>query len=270
MAQALKVSRSGFHAWHSRPQSDRDSANADLLQKIKKVYQDSRRTYGSPRVTAELRSQGVSCSRNRVAKLMKCNGIAAKTKRRFRVTTNSRHRHPVAPNLIGKNFSVGHPNRIWTSDITYIRTQEGWMYLAVILDLYSRSVVGWSMKKRLNCNLTMDAIRQALLRRRPGKGLIFHSDQGVQYASAEFRGILKELKITQSMSGKGNCYDNAVAESFFHTLKTELVYFEIYKTRDEAKQSIFDYIEVFYNRRRLHSSLGFLAPAEFEIANKTT
>jgi len=144
------------------------------------------------------------------------------------------------------------------------------MYLAVILDLYSRSVVGWSMKKRLNCNLTMDAIRQALLRRRPGKGLIFHSDQGVQYASAEFRGILKELKITQSMSGKGNCYDNAVAESFFHTLKTELVYFEIYKTRDEAKQSIFDYIEVFYNRRRLHSSLGFLAPAEFEIANKTT
>jgi transposase InsO family protein len=254
MAQALQLSRSGYYAGRKRPASRREEENRALVEKIKVVHQTNRQVYGSPRVTAELKTQGVVCSHNRIARLMKENGIAARTKRKF----------PIAPNLLGQSFAADHPNRVWASDITYIATGEGWLYLAIVRDLHSRSVVGWAMQERLQRNLVMDAFRQAVMRRRPLPGLIFHSDRGVQYACSDFRELLADHQAVQSMSGKGNCYDNAVSESFFGTLKTELVYLSRFRTRAEAREAIFDYIEVFYNRQRLHSTLGYLSPAEFE------
>ena len=264
MAEALHISRSGYYAGRQRPPSRRETENRELVKRIEVVHQDNRQVYGSPRMTVELNAQGFTCSRNRVARLMKENGIAARTRRKFKVTTGSQHQFPVAPNLLGQSFSADHPNRVWASDITYIATGEGWLYLAIIRDLHSRLVVGWSMQERLQRDLVLEAFKQAVMRRRPLPGLIFHSDRGVQYACSDFRELLTDHQAVQSMSGKGNCYDNAVSESFFGTLKTELVYLSRFRTRAEAKEAIFDYIEIFYNRQRRHSTLGYLSPAEFE------
>jgi len=264
MCLALKVTTSGYYAQRKRGIGKRAFENEKLDLEIRQAHQKSRGVYGSPRITEELKGQGIACSENRVARRMKKNGIAAKTKRRFKVTTQSKHKHPVAENALKQNFKTKAQNTIWLSDITYIWTREGWLYLAVVLDLFSRQIVGWSMSHSLGQEIVLQALRQALLNRGPVPGLIFHSDQGVQYACQAFRDLLMQHRILQSMSGKGNCYDNAVAESFFHTLKTELVYFEDYQTREEARKSIFEYIEVFYNRERRHSALNYLSPVNFE------
>lgn len=264
MCKVLKVSRSGFYAWWIRGKSKREMANENLLEKIEKAHKKSRGLYGSPRIHAELKAQGDLSSLNRVAKLMKENGIIAKTVKMFRMTTNSNHNYQPAPDLLNQNFVAPAPDIIWTSDITYIRTLEGWIYLAVVLDVYSRKVVGWAMMDRLTKDLVIKAVANAIIRRRPGTEIIFHSDQGVQYACDIFRNYLTRNNFMQSMSRKGICYDNAITESFFHTLKTEHVYFCQFRTREEARRSIFEYIEIFYNRERRHSSIGYLSPSEFE------
>jgi transposase InsO family protein len=264
MCRALKVSKSGYYAWGIRPQSKRARENEKLDHHIKTIYRKNKGTYGSPRITKALNRQNIACSENRVARRMRINDIKAKTKKRFKVTTNSKHNHPVAKNLLDQNFKAQRPNQVWASDITYIWTREGWMYLAVIVDLFGRHIVGWAMDNHLGQELVVNALKQAIWRRRPPKGVIFHSDQGVQYACQAFRKLLQQHKFIQSMSGKGNCYDNAVVESFFHTLKTELIYFENYRTREDAKNSIFEYIEVYYNRDRMHSTLNYYSPVQFE------
>lgn len=270
MCRVLKVSKSGYYAWLSRGGSRRDQENRVLLLQIQMVHGRSRKTYGSPRVTAELRAEGIHCGENRVARLMRVNGIRAKMKRQFKVTTDSRHRLPVAPNLLDRQFTIDRPNAVWVSDISYVWTDEGWLYLAGVLDLYSRMIVGWSMNNRVNSQLTVAALTQAIARRHVPPGLLHHSDRGSQYAAGEYQKLLSEHDMTASMSRKGNCYDNAVMESFFGTLKTELIFFERFATREEAKAKIFEYIEVFYNRQRRHSSLGYLSPAEFERTKKVS
>ena len=264
MCRVLKISKSGYYAWKVRPQSKRARENEKLDHHIKTIYRKNRGTYGSPRITKALNKQNIACSENRVARRMSINGIHAKTKKRFKVTTNSKHNHPVAKNLLGQKFNAQRPNQLWASDITYIWTQEGWLYLAVIVDLFSRQIVGWAMSNHLGQELVLNALKQAIWRRRSQSGVIFHSDQGVQYACQAFRDLLQQYKFIQSMSGKGNCYDNAVVESFFHTLKTELIYFENYITRDDAKNSVFEYIEIYYNRDRIHSTLNYCSPGQFE------
>ena len=265
MCQVLDVSRSRYYAGKRLCKSSRQLEDERLLEKIREAHKMSRDTYGSPRVTKELRANGILCGKNRIARLMRFHGIAAKMKRRFKITTHSRHNLPVAENLLNRQFAVDRPNKVWLSDITYIQTQEGWLYLSAVLDLFNRQVIGWSMNDRLTQDLVLNALEQALGRRKPESDAIFHSDRGSQYAGHAIRDVLKDHDLVQSMSGTGNCYDNAVMESFFHTLKTEVVYFERYRTRAEARQSIFEYIEVFYNRVRRHSSLGYLSPLEFEI-----
>lgn len=267
MCRVLSISRSTYYAWRKRPKCLRKRGNDSLLEKIKNSYKESRMTYGSPRITVDLRENGIVCGKNRVALLMRNHGIFAKTKRRFRVTTHSNHSLPVAENLLKRRFETDQPNKVWLSDITYIWTREGWLYLSAVLDLYSRRIIGWSMGERLTQDLVISALNQALGRRKPVDRAVFHSDRGSQYAADAFRSILKHHKFSQSMSSTGNCYDNAVMESFFHTLKTEVVYFEKYSSSAQARQSIFEYIEVFYNRIRRHSSLGYLSPLEFENRN---
>jgi putative transposase len=268
MCRILAISRSTYYAWRKRPKCFRKQENDSLLEKIKSAHKHSRMTYGSPRITRDLRDNGIICGKNRIARLMRNHGIFAKTKRRFRITTCSNHSLPVAENLLNRRFETDRPNKVWLSDITYIWTREGWLYLSAVLDLYSRRIIGWSMGERLTQDLVITALQQALGRRKPVSGAVFHSDRGSQYAADAFRGILKQHKFSQSMSSTGNCYDNAVMESFFHTLKTEVVYFEKYGSRAQARQSIFEYIEVFYNRIRRHSSLGYLSPLEFENRNE--
>lgn len=263
--RVLKVRASGYYAWVNRPLSRRDWRNAIILNQIRSIHEKSRRVYGSPRIACELREKGIYISRPRVARIMKKHGIRSKTRRKFKVTTNSKHRYFISPNLLNQSFSANSPNRIWVSDITYLHTLEGWLYLTVILDLFNREIVGWSMSSRLTAETTtVAALKQACGRQKPEPGLIFHSDRGVQFAAFEFRQVLSKNKMIQSISGKGNCYDNAVAESFFHTLKTELVHHEKYETRDEARRSVFEYIELFYNRSRLHSALGYQTPIKFK------
>jgi putative transposase len=262
----LEVSRGGFYSWIRRYKSRREQENEQLLIEIREEFRKGRKTYGSPSITRELKKQGKKVNKKRVARIMRENGIRAKTKRKFKVTTHSGHKYPISPNLLNQDFTASGPNKVWVSDITYIATKEGWLYLAVILDLYSRKIVGWSMLDRLTRQLVMDAFQQAVGRRGAIQGLIFHSDRGSQYASHDFRKLLTNYGCLSSMSGKGNCYDNAVPESFFHTLKTELVYGRTYETRCEAVSSVFEYIEVFYNRIRRHSSIGYLSPAEFEAS----
>lgn len=264
MCHVFEVSKSGYYAWRRKDKGIRAKENEQLIEKIKKIYVLHRQVYGSPRITRELRAHGLACSKNRVARLMRYNGIKAKTVKRYRVTTNSHHNLPVAPNLVNRKFVAPIPDHLWVSDISYINTKEGWLYIAVIIDIFSRQVVGWAMSERLKDDLTINALHQAMLRRNPCRGLIFHSDRGSQYASHRFRSLLRSYGAVQSMSGKGNCYDNAVAESFYHTLKTELVYLECYDTRSQARQSIFEYIEVFYNRIRRHSALGYRSPLDYE------
>jgi len=265
MCRALKVSRSGYYRWRNNPMSRRDRENEKLLKEIMKIHQKSRFTYGSLRVHAELRERGYFIGHNRIARLMGLNKIRAKTKRRFKITTHSKHKYAISPNLL-KEVETVKPNQVWASDITYIRTQEGWLYLCVIMDLYSRSIVGWRLEDRLTRELVIKSFEVACGRRNPEEGLIFHSDRGSQYASDEFRRTLVQRGFTASMSGKGNCYDNAYAESLFHTIKLEEVYGNVYRTKEVAKLRLFDYIEVFYNRVRKHSGLGYLSPYQFEQA----
>jgi transposase InsO family protein len=264
MCKTLGVSRSGYYSYKSRSKSKREKEREKLLKEIRIVFQASRELYGSPRITAVLLSQGIACNKKRISRIMRSNGIKAKTVRKYKATTNSKHKLPIANNLLNQKFEVKRPNKVWTGDITYIWTKKGWLYLAVVLDLYSRRVVGWHIDKYMTKELVIKALDQAVINRRLSGDILFHSDQGIQYASNEFRSVLNKVGIEQSMSRKGNCYDNAVSESFFHTLKTELVYFEKYDSREDAKLSIFEYIEVYYNRKRIHSSIGYKSPAQFE------
>lgn len=264
MCQALGVGRSGYYAWRSRPLSLREQADCKLVDQIQEEYQHSRKTYGSPRIHAALQRKGILCGRNRVAKLMRLHGMAARKRhRRFPVTTQRQPGALPAPNLLNQDFSASAPNLKWVSDITYIDTAEGWLYLALILDLYSRQVVGWAMADHLQASLVESALRMALNRRHPHAGFLHHSDQGSQYSSLPYQLRLQIQQCQISMSRVGNCYDNAVMESFFATLKTECVTGQ-FESRAQARRVIFEYIEVWYNRHRLHSSLGYLSPAEFE------
>ena len=264
MCQMFEVSRSGFYEWLSRPESARKQADRQLTEGIKQVFEDSRQTYGTRRIRDDLDQQGQRVSRARIGRLMRQAGLRCKTRRRFRATTNSNHTLPVAPNRLDRQFQVAEPDRAYVGDITYVATGEGWLYLAVFLDLFSRQVVGWAMSSWMTADLVVDALQMARWRRRPGKGLLVHSDRGSQYASGRFQTMLKDHGYIGSMSRKGNCWDNAPAESFFHTLKTELIHHRRFETREQAKQEIFEYIEVFYNRQRKHSTLGYRTPAEFD------
>ncbi len=263
MASVLAVSVSGFYAWLRRGKSQRAQDDETLTEKIVMFHCWSRFTYGSPRIHRDLKAAGHKVGRKRVARLMSVAGLKGKTKRRFKTTTISKHQRPRAENLLKQNFEVAATNSVWASDITYVATGEGWLYLAVTLDLFSRKVIGWAFSERLTDDLTLLALSMAT-RQRPTAAALHHSDQGAQYASHAFRNKLKANRITQSMSGKGNCYDNAVVESFFATLKTEEVDGANYGTRQQAKTSIFSYLEGFYNPKRRHSSLGFLSPDDFE------
>jgi len=267
MCRILGVSASGFYSWLKREPSERSKQDRSLLVEIERCHKASRSSYGSPRVFRSLKELGIKVGEKRVARLMRETGLVARTSRRFRVTTNSDHAHPVAPNLLDRRFSPSFaegPNRVWASDITYIPTREGWLYLSVVLDLASRRVVGWSMQETAGSSLAINAIKMALSYRRPKSGMLHHSDRGIQYAATDFRRLLKSRRIECSMSRKGDCWDNAVTESFFATLKKELVSDSAWKTREEARAALFEWIEVWYNRERRHSSIGYLSPAEYE------
>ncbi len=268
MCHAFQVSRSGFYSWGKRSESKRSAENRLLLEGIRRFYEAANGLYGSPRITVELNDHGYACSRPRVARLMQKHSIRAKTSKKFKVTTNAKHKYPFAPNLLNQQFYSADPNMVWVSDLTYIHTWEGWLYLTVVLDLYNRKIVGWSMSKTmLAVDTTIKAFKMALRSYQPQPGLVFHSDRGIQYACDQFVEVAKGAKAIQSMSGSGNCYDNAVAESFFGTLKTELVHHEVYRTRDQARRSLFGYIEEFYNRVRKHSYLGYKTPDEYGRTN---
>jgi transposase InsO family protein len=265
MCQALEVGKSGYYAALSRPASARERKRNELRLKIKKVHAESRCIYGSPRIFQELREQGVAVSENTVAKLMSAAKISSKMVKQFvPKTTDSTHAFPVAENVLERQFEADAPNQKWVADITYIATEEGWLYLAGVVDLYSRKVVGWSMSEHMKAGLVEDALKMALARRNPEKGMLHHSDRGSQYACGGYQNLMAAHGLRCSMSRTGNCYDNAVMESFWSKLKTELVYQEKYKTRAQARQSIFEYMEVFYNRLRRHSSLGYVSPEAFE------
>jgi transposase InsO family protein len=267
ICRVLGVARSGFYAWLRRAPSARRHRREDLAVKIRAIHQQNRRVYGSPRVHKVLAAGGEKVCENTVASIMRGNGIRAKTKARFTPrTTDSRHGSAVAPNTLDRQFNARLPDRKWAADITYIPTDEGWLYLAGVIDLCTRRVVGWAMADHMKTDLASDALTMALARRRPGAGLLHHSDRGVQYASDDYQGLLTAHGLACSMSGQGDCYDNAVIESFWSTLKTELVHHEHYATHEEARMSIFHYIEVFYNRNRLHSSLGYRSPEAFEAS----
>ena len=268
MADHLGITVSSYYAWRNRKPSPRTIKRTELEYKIKRIFFASHETYGSPRVYVELIRKNEECSLNTVAYIMRKLGLVAKAGRKFKVTTNSNHPHPPSPNLIKQKFKARKPDEKWLSDITYIRTDEGWLYLCVILDVFSRQVVGWSMSDRINRDLVISAFHMAYNSRKPKEGLVFHSDRGSQYASRDLRSLLKTRKALQSMSGKGNCYDNAPAESFFKTLKTEEVYCKKYRTKTDAKVALFRYIEGFYNTKRIHSSLGYRSPKQFEMMYK--
>lgn len=264
MCEVLGVSRSGYYAWRRRPRSQRDETNAALTETIRDLHEESRRIYGSPRIYAALRRRGIACGRHRVARLMREEGIRSKTKRRFRYIATKREETPAAPNRLGRCFTAARPNRIWVSDITIVKTAEGWLHLAIVLDLYSRKVVGWATSPAVTQTLALEALSMALSIRKPKPGIVHHSDRGGQYLSAAYQHLLDEHGAVCSMSRPGNCLDNAVAESFFHTLKTELIYQQHYGTREEARLAIFEYLESFYNRTRLHSTLDYCSPEEYE------
>jgi transposase InsO family protein len=264
----LEVSRSGYYAWRDRPAGARAKRRAALAAKVRAVHEATRRVYGSPRVCAALVASGERACENTVAKVMREQQIRARTSRKFVPrTTDSRHGQPVAANVLDRQFdSATRPNQTWAADITYVPTDEGWLYLAGVIDLCSRKIVGWSMADHMRTDLVADALRMAVTRRSPVKGLLHHSDRGVQYASDDYQRLLQTNGVLCSMSNKGDCWDNAVMESFWGTLKTELVNHEHYATREQARASIFEYVEVFYNRHRLHSSLGYVSPEQFEAS----
>ena len=263
MCKLLSVSRSGYYDWLKRPQSRRSRENRALEAKIRVLHGASHGIYGAPKIHRDLVNNGIRCSKNRVARIMRQAGIRSRTKKKFKATTDSKHNLPVAANLLKQDFTVQAPDRIWVGDITYIATGEGWLYLAVLLDLFNREVVGWSASSRMTRQLAIEALQMALGRRNPGKQLLHHSDRGSQYASADYQQIIKDHKMICSMSRKGNCYDNAVAESFFGRLKAEWVNHYRYTTRHEAIQSLFYYIEIFYNRKRSHSTINYSNPQEY-------
>ena len=270
LCDVLRVSRSGFYAWLRRPPSRSAGRRLGLVAAIREVHEESRRTYGSPRVHKELARRGVRCCENTAARLMRDHGVRAKSQpRSVPRTTDSRHARPVAENVLARDFTPGRRDAAWAADVTYIPTAEGWLYLAVVIDLFSRRVVGWAAADHLRAELCTSALEMAFARRRPGAGLLHHSDRGSQYASEAFRSALAGRDAVPSMSRKGDCWDNAVAESFFATLKKELTHHESYATREQARRSLFEYIEAFYNRRRLHSTLGYMSPADYEADNPT-
>lgn len=264
LCRVLDVSSSGYYDWRDRPLSERDSANRELLTEIRDIHLESKARYGSPRIHAELKVRGRRVGKKRVARLMRQNDIAAQRARRHRRTYVHRETQIAEDNHLNRDFSATGPNQKWVSDITFIPTRQGWLYLAIVLDLYSRAIVGWSMSKRINGQLVHDALEMAINQRETKTGMLMHSDQGSQYTAQSYRQKLKDYGMVCSMSRKGECHDNAVAESFFHTLKEELVYDANYKTHNEARQAIFKYIELFYNRKRLHSYLNYKAPFEYE------
>lgn len=264
MCTALNVSRSGYYAWTKRKPSQREETNRIMIEHIRRIHQLSRKAYGGPRVYQQLKKDGWACNHKRVARLMRLEGLKGRRKAHRMVTTDSRHAFPIAPDHLKRNFSAERPNQKWVADITYIPTQEGWLYLAGVMDLYSRKIVGWHMSSQLDAGLVENALRMALYQRQPSQGLLHHSDRGCQYASASIRSILADNHVKVSMSAKGDCYDNAVMESFWGTLKNEWVHHQNYQTRSQAKNDIFSYIEGFYNTVRLHSSIGYLSPMEFE------
>ena len=264
LCQVLCVGRSGYYSWRKRGKSNRQKDYDKLIPIVEKAHKVSKGTYGARRMAEEIEAHDSPCGRRKAATVMKLAEVAAKQKRKFKVTTDSRHDLPVAPNLLDREFVVNEPNRVYVSDITYLWTREGWLYLAVILDLFSRQVVGWSMHQRIDRSLVMAALRMAVWRRKPAPGLLFHSDRGSQYCSSDFQTMLVTYGMISSMSRKGNCWDNSVAESFFGSLKTERVFFSNYKTREEARRDVTDYIEMFYNSQRRHSYLGYVSPREFE------
>jgi len=264
LCRVLEVSRSGFYAWQQRPAAGHTLQDQSLGLEIAAIFAESRGRYGSPRVHAELRMRGQRTARKRVARLMRSASLRARERRRFRCTTDSRHGMAITGNLLARRFAVLAPDTAWVTDITYLWTLEGWVYLAVILDLFSRRVVGWALNERLERKLALEAMHMALAQRHPAQGLLHHSDRGSQYASTEYQQLLTKYGIRSSMSRKGNCWDNAVAESFFATLKLELVYQSQWHSRAQARSEVFEYIERFYNRQRRHSALGYLCPDEFE------
>lgn len=266
MCRLLGISRSGYYAWRCRGRGSREQADQQLVQQIREAHRASDGTYGSPRVHQALKQDEVSVGRHRVARLMRQHAIVGRPKRRYRQTTDSAHDQPVAPNLLARQFSATQPDQIWVGDITYIPTAEGWLYLAVLLDVFSRRIVGWSMSATLATELALGALRMALGRRCVKPGLIHHSDRGCQYASEAYQDALQNAKLICSMSRKGDCWDNAMAESFFGTLKTELVHRSSWSTREEARGDLYAYLEGFYNQKRIHSALGYRSPAEFEAA----
>lgn len=268
MCRVLQVSKSGYYESLRRPPSCHSQEDEDLRPKIKAAFEKGRKNYGTRRIKVELGKQETTASRRRIGRLMREEDLRVQTKRKFKVTTNSKHDKPIAPNLLEREFTVDIPDTVYVGDITYISTREGWLYLAVVIDLFSRAVVGWAMASRMTADLINNALLMAIWKRKPAKGLISHSDRGSQYASDSHRKILIDHGIRSSMSKKGDCWDNAVAESFFHTLKTELIYHCDFETRAEARTSIFEYIEVFYNRQRLHSANGYEAPMVFEMMKK--
>lgn len=265
MARCLNVSRSRYYKWLREKPCVRKNYNAALLDLIQDIFKNNKGRYGSPRIHKDLKESGHKCGHNRVSRIMSENGLRARRKRKFKVTTDSRHDYPVSPNILKRNFEVKKRDKVWVSDITYIWTFQGWLYLCVIIDLFSRKIVGWSMGNRIIAGLTKNALQMAIMHRKPGKNLIFHSDRGVQYASHEFREVLKQNKMIQSMSRKGDCWDNACAESFFSTLKMEEVFHQAYRSREEARRNIFEYIAIFYNRQRRHSSIGYMCPDDYEF-----
>jgi len=267
MLKILQASKSGYYDWIDRPICPRAQRRQELVEQIRKAHKDSRSIYGSPRITVELKASGTKICENTVARYMRQEGLRSKVKRPFRVrTTDSNHEHPVAANVLDRTFNAEAPDRKWCVDITYVPTNEGWLYLAAVIDLFSRKIVGWEMADHLRAELCVSALSMAIERRRPGPGLLHHSDRGVQYACEAYRSFLDGHGIEPSMSRTGDCYDNAVMESFFGTLKTELIYHEKYQTRAQARQSIFEYIEVFYNRKRRHSAIGYQSPESFEAS----
>jgi putative transposase len=269
LCRVLQVSTSGFYAWCRRGPSARALEDTALKVEIRAAHTASKKTYGSPRILEDLKATGRQVGRKRVARLMREEGIEGQKKRRFRTTTDSRHSHPIAPNHLKRNFTASAPNQVWVSDITYVWTREGWMYLAAIMDLFSRRIVGWAMDSRIDQGLALDALTMALTTRQPAAGLVHHSDRGVQYAAAAYQEQLRQAGIICSMSRKGDCWDNAVAESFFSTFKAELIHRMDPASRDHAWASTFDYIEAFYNPRRRHSALGYSSPADYEAAATT-
>lgn len=266
MCRVLEVSRAGYYAWRARPLAERVAEDRVLTERIRAVHTKVQHRYGSPRIHRELRAEGVRCGKKRVERLMRADGLRAKSARRYRVTTQSAHREPIAPNHLARQFAVAQverPNRIWAADITYIPTREGWLYLAVILDLASRRVVGWALRTRLDQDLAVRALRMALTHR-GGHGGLHHSDRGVQYASTAYRQLLREAGLVASMSRTGDCWDNAVVESFFATLTKELLVDGLFETRAVASRALFEFIEIWYNRQRRHSTLDYRTPVEFE------